>query len=188
MHEVNEGISSPAGAATVFDDQTFENAVTQARISRSTNTLTNRSILHAKHVVKELLQLAIEEKADVYVSSGHLNSGCFTDDVLKLGDRLISRGQKITVVVEETDEKKLRRNAFASLVASQSEASLFKPRAETNTEYFSHFIVVDGKGFRFETDHQLAKAVLSFNQPDMAEDLKDEFQYYLSLCIPVFLS
>ncbi|WP_424944297.1 hypothetical protein [Aliiroseovarius crassostreae] len=171
--------------AYVKQDTTYETSVTEARKSRSSRILDNLSLLHAEHVVKELFQLALEEKADVMISSGTLNSKCYSGQVYNLAEKLLQQGGKITAVVDDPTHLDIEGNRFAMLIANQSDEHLFALNTDRIDDEISHFCVVKGHAFRFETDHSLAKAKLSFNQADIAGDLSEEFEFYRANSTPI---
>ena len=146
----------------------FENVVTQARKSKSSKVLTNRSISHARHVIREMLEFGLEHEETVNIVSGSLNDECYStisDIVPKFNDKEILIHVWVTDVPAENIT-----NSFTNAIRESDTATL---NDFPNTSKIApHFVVVGEQAYRLETDHKSAKAILCFNDPSLAATLK----------------
>lgn len=165
-------------------DMTFERAVSTARIESDSRTLSNRSMVHAGHVVSELFKLALDRSAGVLICSGRLNENCFNDQVREHAQTLLDSGQTVSALVTDLPDDALAENLFAKLLYEHANGSL-RALPQEHCLGVSHFAVVPEWGYRFETDHDLATAFLSFNQPNVASELSSEFADLTELSTPV---
>lgn len=161
-------------------DLTFERAVTSAREELSERILSNRSMSHARHVILEMYSLAIELRANVKMTSGSFNPICYDDEVVAKATKLLEVGGSIDGIVDVRSRALLSNSKIAGLLANPliEGASLYYIDTASIADEFSHFTLVGDGAFRFEEDHELAKALLSFNQPDTVKSLLAEFEVY----------
>jgi len=173
------------GANSKMTDLTFERAVTVARETKSDRILSNRSLTHASHVVFELFNLAIDLRVDVKMSSGFFNPGCYNSSIVSKAKELMKLGCRIDGVAEKQYKDKIIHSEFATLLskAENERASLRIIDPQDLAGNFLHFTLVGDTAYRFEQDHDLAKALLSFNRPETVSSLKEEFELYKSFSI-----
>ncbi|MBI5562050.1 MAG: hypothetical protein HY894_04240 [Deltaproteobacteria bacterium] len=148
----------------------FEALVEKCRSKRLPTIIYNASKDHAEALCKNLLQVAVEERKDVRIVSGNLDSdfyGRMEADVRKA----LETGCKVDLIVlnAETD---LSNNAFAKAVRQMNGNVL---QQSTGRIVSPHFMLVGKELFRIEKDHEQAKAIASFNNPDIGETL---FKYF----------
>lgn len=151
-------------------ESSYERAIEDAFQNRSSRILDNYSIDHARVVIDSLLKLAIEDKLDVCIVAGSLDSQCY-NDFTPLLDKIAQNGNSVRAIVVEKLIDELSENKFAQKLILHDKFEL----VVLSNYHGSHFLVVGNSGFRFEESHPQAKALLSFNQPDIAKKLVDLF-------------
>jgi hypothetical protein len=163
-------------------DLTFERAVTDAREMSSDRILSNRSISHARHVILELFHLAIQTEADVLLCAGWFDPDCYDSSIVEKAKQLLDQGQSIHGIAENTKPEILADSPFAKMLAdpknTNSSLSVVDPKKIAGG--FLHFTLAGDNAYRFEEDHKLATALLSFNRPTTVSILKDEFDFFKS--------
>jgi len=169
--------ATPRKPNTSTSDKTFEDAVTRARKNRSQKVMTNRSILHARHVISELLQLGLEEKHEVFIVSGTLNESCY-DPLTKYVPKYDAIGLPIVCWVTDISVTEAI-GSFAQALKNSKCSSLHQIPFKNGSP--PHFIVVGQVAYRLETDHASAQAILSFNDPGLATSLHKLAKNFLEL-------
>jgi hypothetical protein len=161
-----------------MSDTAFERAIESARKSNSDRVLSNSSISHASFVMKQLFEFAADNSMPIRICSGALNKKCFDDVLSATAEGLLEKGIPIEVIVTDLPANEVAENTFANtLLKSESpQARLWALNKEEIGDNYSHFAVVGDRAFRFEVDHSLAKAFVSFNQPNIGEEILEEFE------------
>ena len=96
-------------------------------------------------------------------------------DVIAAAKGLVSgRNGRLDIVIQEPaaefDDLTLAANPFVQCLAGQETFHVSRG-AEEVVEMPSHFMVVDGTGYRFEPDKSQQEAYASFNDPQTASKL-----------------
>ncbi|MGV6839306.1 MAG: hypothetical protein ACWA40_03845 [Planktomarina sp.] len=154
---------------TLDFDNAYETQVEQARKSKSADILENLAMGHAKVVVLNLFQYAVDHKVDVKIISGTLNEECYDAPVVQLAKKVLLNENRIDVLLTEADDD-IHENAFAQLLNGNPNATLRSIQSDV-----PHFIVVGETAFRLEKDHDKVEAFLSFNHPETAKILSSRF-------------
>lgn len=163
-------------------DSSFELAVTHARKTRSSELLSNRSASHARHVMLELFELAIEHNASISIVSGQLNAVCYGVELTSKLESAVSAGVKVEIIVTDLTPEQVRTHGFGRTVIGSPGCAAYVSVGSSDISDAPHFCVVHGHGFRFETDKDSAEAALSFGGPTIAKTLEGIFVMLKSKC------
>ena len=95
---------------------------------------------------------------------------------------MLDQGQSIHGIAENTNPDILADSPFAKMLADpkNTNSSLSVVDPEKIAGGFLHFTLAGDNAYRFEEDHKLATALLSFNRPTTVSILKDEFDFFKS--------
>jgi hypothetical protein len=174
--------SDPEVVRSDMVDRSFELAVTHARKTRASELLSNRSASHARHVMLELFDLAIELKANISIVSGRLNNVCYGTELTNKLASAIAAGVKVEVIVTELTPEQVRAHEFGIKLIGAPGCAAYVSAGIIDISDAPHFCVVHGHGFRFETDKDSAEAALSFGRPAIAKTLEEMFAMLKSRC------
>ncbi|HDL01451.1 MAG TPA: hypothetical protein ENH23_04380 [candidate division Zixibacteria bacterium] len=147
----------------------FAKLIKEYREKKSSKLIYNASIEHAHDLFSELFKEAEETKANVHIVSGQLTEdfyGRFSDTIKKI----IDKGVHVQLAVLNPAVA-LEKHPFVMSIL-KGNGQVFQADNEVDTP---HYILVGDRCFRLETDHGKAKAVASFNNPDIAAKLKLHF-------------
>jgi hypothetical protein len=78
----------------------------------------------------------------------------------------------------------LSTSGFAKVISNSENGSISLVDPEALAGNFLHFTLIGDSAYRFEEDHDLAKALLSFNRPETVSSLKVEFNLYRAVGVP----
>ncbi len=150
----------------------FVKLIQECRETKSTRLIYNASIEHARDLFVELFKEAEEIEGSVNIVSGFLTEDFYNQfsDTVK---RIIAKGIPVRLAVLDP-EVDLKKHAFATSI-KDSGGKLFQSDRKIKTP---HYILVGDRGFRLETDHDNAKAVASFNNPEIAKMLNVHFHNF----------
>lgn len=152
----------------------------------SSELINNSSTEHAVPLVAKLFARGRQE---ILLFTGSLSPKIYAKKsvVDALGVFLIGRSGKVRVLIQDDDVTvpderiALSEGGLISKLKTQfgndvvNSITVSRASEHTRSTVKQHFLVVDGKGFRFEPDNTKHEAVASFNLPKVAEELKKTF-------------
>jgi len=167
------------------NDKDFTNLVDNCSSKKLDTIIHNASKDHALYLFKKLMQSATPCE-EIRILSGHLNAEFYGGLVEDLRECINKNCTVSIIVLNATID--IAKNQFAKL-ANESGKLIIAPEGYgINIDKHPHFIVVGKRAFRLETDHSQAKAIASFNEPEVAGTLIsifDRLKENLNVNIPV---
>jgi hypothetical protein len=139
----------------------YKAAVTKLAHEQKNQRFLNDSPDHAKLLAKLMIGRA-KENDDVLIYSKSLPSFCY-DDALQ-----DSKSHNIRVILEDESGVAVIDNLPEAVKAHVEHRVLATPNG-------AHFWVA-GKSFRLELDHQKAKAIANFSDPEAVQTLRARFE------------
>lgn len=162
-------------------DKSFAEFVEECRKKRSSRTIHNISKEHAAVIIKNLFQVAIEDKKNIKIVSGELDNefyGALKDDI----EVAMEKGCGVDLAVLN-EHSNLDENSFASAIKSHKNGIVSQGKSPMDPCY--HFVLVGDRSFRVETDHRKTKAFASFDNPEVGGFLGGYFDMIKSCLQPV---
>lgn len=153
----------------------FKDLVRMCRLKKINRKIFNASQDHALILFRELLNEAVSEKHDVRIVTGHMGElfygqleqefeKCLESDInIKIVVLNPNRNYEVDPIVEKIRAK--NKNWF--IIQSVTDKKV--------GDQFPHYILVGNKCYRLETDHNQAKAVANFNNPNIGTFLLNNF-------------
>jgi|GEM_PF-2931605 len=174
----------------VLNDVEYDESVARFAKKRMNMEFNNKGVSHAVTVVKNLLDTA---ENSVKMFSEQLNSTVADNHLfLESLKKYIESGKTFELLLEKIPDKQNRSKALNMVLeySSKSDNNVKHKIISADSlrdmgAHFSnkdkiayHFIVVDNRAFRVETDPQEFKATCNFNDPDVAGAFSKLFDKY----------
>ena len=149
---------------------------------RSNRLIYNADIGHAKIAVGAILDVAIEDGADVRIMTDSLRKDFYSDsELVSKVKQVLARQRKVEIIVLDKGAT-LDGNDFAeAVIADTKNGAILYGDGEVSAP---HFIVVGDRVFRLETDHNETKATICFNNESMGGCLFAEFNRLKDILAP----
>jgi len=155
-------------------DEIYYNNVENAISSDLNINLPNSTLSHARYLIYNLIK-----RANNYVKifSGRLDKNLYGDgDIQEVMREAINNNVKIDIIVEQNPETNLNTIDSRIRVSKINDATL-------SSKIPGHFLIVDGKAFRFEKEHgkilshDEVGGVVNFNCPPVASSMEILFNH-----------
>jgi hypothetical protein len=145
----------------------YSDAVRALAINKTDKRFLNDSAAHAKIIAEFMLGNSTSDDCQIY--SGRLVKECYGDALSKFS------GNKIRVIIDHTSASDTIKEDFADLIASKKLSVRILNNANSQFDNVNHFFIT-GSGYRYELDHDQARAISNFNEPTTTEKLKVIFE------------
>jgi hypothetical protein len=169
------------------NEAAFVRSVRNAKAKNSNEVIENTSIIHARFVVLNLFELALEKKLPIKMISGRLNSVCFNYDVTKVLNQILDMGIEVQLLVTDLSLDEVKGNEICKSVSSSASGKLFHLNDRASAFKTPHFILVGDSAYRFETSKTTARGHVSFNKPSSVRVLSSAFSLILEKSVRVVI-
>lgn len=183
LSDITNGMPTPEG---------YTRLVEYCATNNITLPLSNGHWKHAATLLKWFFRIG---KDRVFILTGKLHEKVFDDpETIKYTSEFIRGGGKVSIAFTEAVSHNLilsrpfvKDSMDAALETDPSgKKNLFVLKdASSIAPHASHFMVVDGRGFRFETDHSRSIATANFDNSEIAKRLEIVFKEIFEKCINV---
>lgn len=161
----------------------YEQRIAALDAANSAELINNSSTAHA---IPLIARLFARGRQTIRVFSGSLDPGIYAKPPIieALGVFLVGRGGNLNILIEKSrdvvpDDALLGPSGMLAALCDRFGPSVLDNvkvrRANVAREGLSHFLVVDGEGFRLEPDSSKHEAVAAFNLPEFANRLHEAF-------------
>lgn len=151
---------------------------------------------HWKHATILLKEFFFTGKDHVFILSGELYMNAFDDSkTIEYASKFIQKGGEVHIAFTNkiNYDNMLNRPFVKSLIkvvkdakSSMGNRAFILKDASSVAPSANHFMAVDGRGFRFETDHAHSIAIANFDQPEIAGRLETAFKDIFRQSTPVY--
>lgn len=180
LEKLSAGMLTPEG---------YERLIKYCSRNRITLPLSNGHWKHATILLKEFFFTGEDH---IYILSGELYTNAFDDnETIQNARTFMGKGGKLHIAFTDTvrHADMLKRpfvEALMAEVSSNQKGTFLLRDASSIAPSQKHFMVVDKRGFRFETDHKQRIATANFDYPEIAIRLEETFNSTFEKSIPVF--
>jgi hypothetical protein len=193
-------IDAPVAPVDQAVKDKFQKALSDARLTNSKSTITNRSPWQTKMATLQLLEYALTTRAagesvDICILSGTATEGFYcANGVAGKLEECVKVGCSVRVLVWN-DESHPAGTTLASLSRAYSNFKLALSKTREQGEEMPHFLVINGRAFRLEHSHKYldgveftdttpeTKANICFNDIVIGSNLADFFNSMWEACV-----
>lgn len=165
-----------AEAVDVSELQTYRNYVQKVADAEDVQELIfNRTKQHAAVIIEIMFAKAQET---IQILTGALMPAVYgTEDVIKLAKKFLERPQSEIRIIAETPIDLQTHPLFAALRTQNllNKVQLWQAPPDVVSTYPHHFIVVDGRHFRYEKSRDAHEAFIQFGTTEVGSKLKQTF-------------
>lgn len=144
-------------------------------LGRRRDLISNADIEHARIAVEAILDVAIQDKTDVFIVTEKLRSDFYNDNVLVEKVREVLKNERKVEILLLNPTTDLTGNSFAEAIKDNPDTGEIY-RVAKEDKKSSHFTLTGDRVFRLETNHEQTKAIISFNNEIIGGSLLNEFK------------
>lgn len=163
----------------------YEQLVSQLAAQQSSELISNSSVDHAAVLVRYMFKCA--SKA-IRIFNGCLNKSVYgKDDVISAARNFVEKGGRLEVVIQDgLTPDEISSHGFLQALNQtcsnntecQGSFELYAGNDQVR-EIPSHFLIMDGSGYRLESNKDQPVAFASFNDQQIAKSLNTLFERIL---------
>ena len=158
-----------------MDFQTYRDYIYECAMKKTSDIISNGSLVHAKILIGAFFLCAHDT---IKIFSSKLIADIYEDEeVLKNAELFLAKNKKIEILLQDIDEQNnsIDKHKFIKINNNLPRQCEIKTVSQKDKKITSHFVLMDKVGFRFCPNKTEPRAIASFNQPEVAENLIEQF-------------
>lgn len=167
--------------------ETYRKIVEQLAREKIYAEIPNGDIDHASELVSAIFRFGKEE---INIFTGDLEESFYSDPKIFqwfTAYTLIGNGN-VNIIVQNLTENELKNHEIFKFILDNNlseNCKFFIANGDEVKKDENHFITMDSRGYRLETNHEKKQARANFNDPKQVSELKARFNIYKNQSSPV---
>lgn len=168
------------------ENDLYDCYVTALADSKSAELISNGQINHAQTIIRNLFSHAHKE---VRIFTSSLHPDIYRDSrVVEAATTFLAKDDARIKILIQDAESLDKTSSFFNLCSEKGDSCEMRTViAESDKLIKQHMVVMDADGYRFCADMSKNEAIASFNAPDTAKNLAQQFDVLFTRATPLLM-